>query len=86
MSEKTYDNNMTGALFRNEKRTNDKQPEYNGSITINGVEYWQSAWVKESKAGKKFFSQSFTPKNPPQEAAYAAPQPLSVVDADDIPF
>ena len=85
MTEKTYDNNMTGALFRNEKRTNDKQPEYNGSITINGVEYWQSAWVKESKAGRKFFSQSFTPKNPPQEQPRQEPA-LHVVSDDDIPF
>ncbi len=57
-----YDNNMTGALFKNNKRTTEKQPEYTGNCEINGQEFWVSAWIRESKNGNKFFSMAYTPK------------------------
>lgn len=52
---------MSGSLFKNDRRTNDKQPEYNGTIVVDGVEYWLSAWVKESSRGR-FFSLAVKPK------------------------
>jgi len=64
-----YDNNNTGALFKNNKRTNERQPEYNGSVEVSGVQYWISAWVKESKNGQKFFSLAFTEKDQPKPEA-----------------
>lgn len=57
-----YDNEKRGALFQNEKRDKANSPNYTGSITINGEEFWLSAWVKESKAGKRFLSLSASPK------------------------
>ena len=57
-----YDNNLRGALFKNNKRTEERQPEYTGNCEINGEEFWVSAWVKESKNGQKFFSMAYTPK------------------------
>jgi len=60
--EKMYDNTNTGALFRNERKTKDTHPEYSGTINVEGKEYWLSAWVKESKAGQKFFSMTVKPK------------------------
>ena len=78
-----YDNNNRGALFKNNKRTNDKQPEYNGSVEVNNVEYYISAWVKESKNGQKFFSLSFTPKD--QQQASVTPSVTEDVN-DSIPF
>ena len=64
MSEQ-YDNNLRGALFKNNKRTEERQPEYTGNCEIDGKEYWVSAWVRESKNGNKFFSMSYTPKEQP---------------------
>ena len=52
----TYDNTNRGALFRNEKKENDKQPDYTGKINVDGVDKRLAAWVSESKAGKKYFS------------------------------
>lgn len=64
MSEQ-YDNNLRGALFKNNKRTEERQPEYTGNCEIDGKEYWVSAWVRESKNGTKFFSMAYTPKEQP---------------------
>jgi len=53
-----------GVLFRvdPEKRENDRWPEYEGSIVIDGRKYYISAWVKTSeKSGKKFLSLAAKP-------------------------
>jgi hypothetical protein len=66
---KEFDNNMRGVLFRNDDKQpgDDKERDYQGQIEINGVEFWLSAWIKTSKAGRKFMSLSAKPKNPPAE-------------------
>lgn len=52
-----YDNNNRGVLFKNDKKENDKQPDYTGKIEVENKEYNLSAWIKESKkTGKKFMS------------------------------
>lgn len=50
----------TGSLFKNEKKNNPKQPDYQGSGIIWGKETQISAWLKESKTGKKYFSFVFS--------------------------
>jgi hypothetical protein len=50
----------SGALFTNNKREKETHPHYQGKATINGVEYYVSSWVNESKSGK-FLSLSFKP-------------------------
>ena len=63
MSEKQFDNNMRGVLFKNDTAGNPKRPQYRGTITIDNVDYNLSAWIKESKkTGDKFMSLSVEPK------------------------
>lgn len=57
-----YDNSNSGALFRNNDKQSEKHPDYKGSINVNGVEFWLSAWLKESKKGTKYMSLSCQPK------------------------
>jgi len=74
---------LTGTLFKNDKMMNDKSPQYTGSVTIDGVDYWQSAWVKEGKSGK-FMGLALSPKEP-----MARPSERSKVtkfDDGDMPF
>ncbi len=82
-----YDNTNRGTLFKNTRqRDGKKDPEYAGSINVEGVEYWLDAWLNTAKKdGKKFFGLKVRPKNPdqappqqqssPQPARQSAPQP-----------
>ena len=80
-----YDNTNTGALFKNDKKESNTQPDYKGSVNINGVEFWQSAWIKTSKTGVKFISQSFKPKD--EQKAVKVPEPVAADPfGDDVPF
>jgi uncharacterized protein (DUF736 family) len=82
-----YDDTNRGVLFRNDRKESDRHPDYKGSINVEGVEYWLSAWLKESKTGTKFMSLSVNPKQPSahHEAKANGYQPQQVPD-DDIPF
>jgi hypothetical protein len=58
-----YSNELSGALFRNnDKRDGKKDPDYQGSCEIEGVEYWISSWINVSKAGTKYMSLKFKAK------------------------
>lgn len=83
-----YDNTNSGVLFKNDKKTTDKHPDYNGSINIDGKEYWLSSWIKQGQKGK-FMSLSVKPKDAQQTRAPAAkPAGGGGFDDmdDDVPF
>ncbi len=79
-----YDNNMSGVLFKNDRRTKDTQPTHTGNCEIEGTEYWISAWVKEGKKGK-FFSLAFKAKDEAPSQRREPRHPQEDFD-DDIPF
>jgi uncharacterized membrane protein YgcG len=62
MEERNNNRDNSGALFKNDRKEKESQPDYKGSVTINGVEYWQSAWINVSRDGKTYMSQKFEPK------------------------
>lgn len=82
-----YDNTNTGSLFKNDQKATENHPDYKGSVNANGQEFWLSAWIKTSKAGKKYMSLSLTAKE--QEAPKPAARPVrqaKPVDDDEPPF
>lgn len=84
---------MSGVLFKNDRRQNDKQPEYTGTATIGGQDVFVSAWVKTGQKGK-FFSLAFKWRTEQQQAAPPNQQrqldqltSTTTLDIDDeIPF
>ena len=55
----------SGILFRNDRKSGDRDPDYRGTATINGSEFKMSAWLKKGKNGT-FMSFAFTPDDAPK--------------------
>ena len=49
-----WDNEGQGKLWNNEKKESDKQPDFTGSLVLNGVKYSLAAWNNVSKAGDTY--------------------------------
>lgn len=73
---KQYDNTNSGVIFKNDRKNKDSHPDYNGSVNVEGTDYWISLWVKEGQKGK-FFSASLTPKEEQQKKPQPKQQPKS---------
>lgn len=73
----------TGALFINDKREKDTQPNAKGSALIDGVEYWVSAWTNTSSKGTKYQSLKFERKS---EKFDNTAELQSEALNDDVPF
>ena len=86
--EKKFDNTNKGVLFKDEKRTNERAPEYTGTINVRGMDYKISAWIKESKAGKRFLSLAISsPAIPPKKVEKPVePLETTMLDGDELPF
>ena len=81
--------NNSGAIFKNDKKTKDEQPDYQGKIVVDNVERNVALWVKTSKAGTKYFSVALKDTAPAEP--YTAPQPPTQTTNDtflqsDLPF
>lgn len=79
-------NDNTIAVFTNQNKTKDTQPDFTGRVTIDGVNYRVALWKREKQetglkylAGKVELEQEFTA--PPQDS----PKPKPSND-DEIPF
>lgn len=53
---KQYDNELRGVLFKNEDKQSDSHPDYKGSATVEGVDYFLDAWINTSDSGRKYMS------------------------------
>ncbi len=84
-----YKKENNGFLFKKEDRATEKSPQYEGKINVGGKEYRLAAWIKESKAGKKYFSLAISdPKGKvvPEGKEPEFPKPeLPPLDVNGIP-
>jgi hypothetical protein len=69
-----YDNTNRGALFKNERKEKETQPDYTGSLNVGGVDYFLDAWLKTAESGRKFMSVKVKRKDKQPEAAPPARQ------------
>lgn len=75
---------MSGSLFKNDRREKDTHPHATGTALIDGVEYWVSAWTKEGKNGK-FQSLAFRKKEE-KTAQGVKRNPGKLEEDEDIPY
>lgn len=82
MEEKKFNDNNRGALFKNDRKEKEMHPDYKGSMTVEGKEYWASGWVKVASNGGKYLSISLTEK----ETKPTHSETLVAGVDDEIPF
>jgi len=71
----------SGAISKNDRKTEDKHADISGSANIADVDYWVSGWQKHGDKGI-FYSLSFTRKDAKPRSSVSSSQNLD----DDIPF
>lgn len=80
---------LSGSVFKNDRKKHSNSPDYTGSALIDGVEYWVSGWIKDGARGK-WMSLAFNRKDGgddfEQSAPKKAPKPNFDDLGDDIPF
>jgi hypothetical protein len=75
-----FDNNNRGVLFKENAKKKESDPDYSGTINIQGADYSLKGWLKTAtKSGKKFLSLSVRPK---QQPGASADRPFD----DSVPF
>lgn len=86
-----FDNTNRGAIWPNDKEGVETRPDFRGSVNIEGVEYWVSAWKR--KEGAKAKSPSLTFNVEKKEDKYQPKPEQQSKDTgkwddfdDDIPF
>lgn len=90
-----YDNTNKASLWKNDRKTEDKQPDYKGSVNVEGVEYWMSGWINTAgpnskRAGEKYISLRLELKEGQQKPAASQHQQSKQngfqPDDFDVPF
>lgn len=61
-------NDGEGSLFKNEKKEQEAHADYNGTIKIDGREYWLNAYIKNANDPDKTTYMKLTTK--PKEAKH----------------
>jgi hypothetical protein len=77
-------------IFKNDKKGNDKAPDYKGTAMVDGVEREVALWVMTGqKTGVKYFNGKITRKQT-QHSAPAPQAPSNPIppmpDGNDLPF
>lgn len=58
-----YDNTNKGIISKNDRKESDSHPDINGTLNVDGKEYWISGWKKTRNSdGAPFYSLSVKPK------------------------
>lgn len=79
-----YEETNRGAIWGNRKKETERHPDFTGSLNVEGVEYWVSAWKRRADQSDKAPSLSFQIRR--KEAA-PVQTAMSSDDPDaDIPF
>ena len=79
----------SGAIFKNDKKTSEKAPDYKGKVNVNGKIMEISLWVKTSQKGTQYFSAAFQEpfKKENETKTYSNETKYTPkIDESDLPF
>jgi len=79
----SYSNENRGSIWPNKKKETEKHPDFTGTLNVEGVEFWVSAWKRKPDANPNAPSLTFTVK--PKDDMPNKQEPVGDFD-DDIPF
>ena len=92
----SYDNNNQGAIWKNDDKQKETQADFKGSATIEGVEYWVSAWKRPKDGNPKAPALKFkvtakeevhnNGKEKAEQSLQSNGQGFDEFESDDIPF
>lgn len=74
-----YDNTNKVVIFKNNKKENEKHPDYTGTVNVEGKDYTISLWVKEGKSGKFFSGKIHEPYKKTEQKSITS-------EENDLPF
>jgi hypothetical protein len=86
-----HDNTNRGVLFKNDKKTEEKHPDYTGSyMDSSGADHWLDAWLAKDRNGKTYMRLKTKLKDDVHkqgmQQARQAMQPKELADDSDLPF
>jgi uncharacterized protein (DUF736 family) len=68
-----FDNTNRGAVFKNDRKEGENDPDFKGTLNVAGVDHWVNGWRKTSKSGVKFLSLSIKRKTETNSKPKAKP-------------
>jgi len=93
--QKKYDNNNEIAIWPNDRKNKPTDPDFKGNATIDGKEFWVSAWKRDEGANERapILKAKLTAKEAPKDQAQysgnaqpaPAPDPVTTTN-NAIPF
>jgi hypothetical protein len=78
-----YSKENRGAVWRNEKKATDRHPDFTGKATIDGVDYYVSAWKRGPDDNPKAPALRFTVTPVADVAQKGIQQAKQVMQAED---
>ena len=83
-----YDNTNRGQIWANSRKETERHPDFTGSLNVDGVEYWVSAWKRKPDANPKAPALSFSIKAKDDEPSRELPPKVKTEPEfdDEIPF
>jgi hypothetical protein len=72
-----HSNENRGAIWKNDDKQSDNHPDFKGSLNVDGVEYWVSAWKRKEGASAKAPALSFSIKPKDDKPRRQEPQRAS---------
>ena len=83
-----YDNTNRGSVWKNDRKNEDWQADFTGSINVDGKDYWLECWKRKegAKENAPLLSFRVKPKDQAKKPTYVENQDGVKEFNDEVPF